>query len=467
MNWKMQFNLFLEVVLFALCVISSASGLPAFAGTSSCAQKGEQSESRQRASKASLSKTLKAIVDNPERPLAGLSVVVVRRGKIAYQGYFGNREINSEDSGKSLKVDRNTKFRIASISKLVTAIGIMQMVEQNIIDLDEDAGRYLGFRFRNPNYPDMPVTVRMLMSHTSSVRDGESYKFPPTDTLDQAFVPGGKYWENGSHWAAAGESGKDLSPGKYFDYANLNYGVLGTILEAVSGERFDRYMRTHVILPLGLKASYNMQYFSIPELKQVSVIYRKRDSKENWDPQGPWYAQVDDFHGVPVTPPEGADRYIPGKNATWMAPQGGLRISALDLSRIMRMFLNRGEFKGVRIIKPETVNLMFSPQWTYDKLKRNGDTYKDLMLCYGLGPQILTNAAGDRLLEKGNPVMMGHIGEAYGLLSCMMMDFDRRDGYIYIIGGLGADPEKNRGSYSSFFKWEEEIGTAIFKTWLK
>lgn len=460
----MKLDQFFSLPLALVCLISSASGLPAFAQASLPAQASENSQGQKPLSKTSLNKRLKEIVANPDRRLTGLSVVVVKRGRIVYDGNFGKRWLNLENPGKSLAVDRHTKFRIASISKLETAAGIMQLVEQSKINLDEDIGHYLGFQVRNPNYPDTPVTVRMLLSHTSSLRDGEQYTFPPSDTLEQVLASGGKHWENGAHWAKTGEDHSDTAPGKYFQYSNLNYGVLGTIIEAVSGERFDKYVRGHVLLPLGCKASYNLQDFSKSELKEVSALYRKQDSNEKWDPHGPWYVQFDDHHGAKVTTPEGADSYIPGKNATWLSPQGGLRISALDLSRVMRMFMNGGEFNGARILKPETVKLMFSPQWTYDKLKHNGDTDQDLMICYGLGPQILTNTLGDRLIENSNLPMVGHMGDANGLLSCMMMDFRRKDGFICIIGGVGADPEKNRGSYSSFFKWEEEIMTAIYST---
>lgn len=436
-------------ILLALCLISAVSAPPAYAKNSA---------------KPSLKKTLEAIVANPERPLTGLSVLVVKNGKIVYDGNFGKRQIDPSDSSKGLPVDKDTKFRIASISKVEVAIGVMQLVEQNKIDLDADISCYLGFKVRNPNFPDTPVTVRMLLSHTSSVRDGERYSFPATDTMEEALVEGGKNWEKGAHWAKTGADGVDQSPGQYFTYANLNYGLLGTIIEAASGERFDKYMRAHVFQPLGCKASFNIQDFSPAELKQVSVLYRKMDEHDHWNTQGPWYPQFDDYKGGPAPTPKGSESYVLGKNASWLSPQGGLRISALDLSKVMRMFMNGGEFNGACILKPETVKLMFTPQWKYDKDKRNGETYDTLMGCYGLGPQILTNYIGDRILEKNNVTMNGHIGDANGLLSCMMMDLERKDGFIMIMGGVGADPEKNRGSYSGFFKWEEEIATAIFQT---
>ena len=404
-----------------------------------------------------LNAALQAIVDRPERPLSGLATLTVRNGRVSYEGYFGYRFIDNEDPATNLPVERATKFRIASISKLVAAIGVMQQVEAGRIDLDADAGSYLGFPFRNPAYPDTPITVRMLLSHTSSVRDGSRYTFPPADGLDEVFLPG-KYWRGGEHWAPLGEA-----PGHYFTYANLNYGVLATILERVTGMRFDAYMRTHVLLPLGCAASYNVRDFTPDELAQVATLYRKRDPQGTWDPTGPWYPQVDDYRGVMPPEPEGAAEYVPGTNATWQGPQGGLRISALDLSRVMRMFINGGVFRGVRLLRPETVDLMFTPQWTYDETSPNGDTYWDLMRSYGLGPHILTNTGGDRLLADRDVFMSGHLGEAYGLLSGMMMDREGRDGFIYLIGGLGADPDEHFGDYSTFYKWEEEIITELFE----
>ena len=118
---------------------------------------------------------------------------------------------------------------------------------------------------------------------------------------------------------------------------------------------------------------------------------------------------------------------------------------------------------GAILLQPETVDLMFTPQWVYDGLRPNGDTYGDLMLCYGLGPQIMTDTLGDRLLADRAVGMAGHFGEAFGLLSAMMIDFAGRRGFIYLIGGVGADPDRQPGSYSSMSRWEEEIVTALFR----
>jgi CubicO group peptidase (beta-lactamase class C family) len=409
-----------------------------------------------------LNKALRAIVGNAERPLSGLSVLTVRRGKVTYTGNFGRRYVDDAHPANDLPVTPDTKFRIASISKLVTAVGVMQQVEQGAIDLDSDVSTYLGFTFRNPDFPDVLVTARMLLSHTSSLRDGDYYVFPATDQLSDYVTPAGAHYEGGARWAAPTAEASDVGPGRYFSYANLNYGVLATVLEAVTHERFDEYMKEHVVIPLGCQASWNVRDFSPRALRSVSVLYRKMDAEGTWDTAGPWFAQVDDYRGVRPPAPEGSETYVPGANATWESPQGGLRISAWDLSKVMRMFLNGGRFNGVRVLETSTVNLMFKPEWTYSKLHPNGDTYGDLMLSYGLGPHILTNTLGDRLLADRNVAMSGHLGKACGLLSGMMMDFGSRDGFIYLIGGLGANPHDNFSDYSTFYKWEEEIVTAAF-----
>ncbi len=476
----MQFNL-LRNIFLACTLLITGSALPASALKSLKSQPKPLAnkpaaylasastiiKSKQDLTSALLSKKLEAILNNPERPLSGLSVVVVKAGKIVYNDNFGMRKIDQENPASSLPVNANTKFRIASISKMGSAIAIMQLAEKGKIDLDKDASSYLGFKLRNPHYPDIPITVRMLLSHTSSLRDADNYSFPPTESMEQVLSPGGKHWNNGIHWASSSEELQDLAPGKYFYYSNLAFGLLGTIIEATSGERFDRYMRTNILLPLGCNASYNVQDFSAADLNNLSVLYRKRDSTDQWNPKGTWYAQVDDYHGGPPTAPEGAETYVPGKNASWLSPQGGLRISAMDLSKIMRMFMNKGEFNGVRILSPESVNTIFTSQWKYDQEKGNGDTYGGLMLSYGLSSIILSNTGGDRLLRDCNIPMVGHIGDANGLLSCMFMDRDSKDGFICILSGTGADPAKNKGSYSSFFKWQEEMITAIFDTVLQ
>ena len=404
-----------------------------------------------------LTERLQAIVDDPVYKLPGLVVITVQNDEVTYTGNLGYRYIDNANPANNLPVDEFSLFRIASISKLVTAIGIMQQVEQGNIDLDADVSTYLGFTFRNPNFPTVPITVRMLMSHTASVRDSGGYTIPlGAGVLSDFFLPTGTYYNNGSHWATS-SSVSDRSPGNYFTYANLNYGVLGTVLEYVTGELFDTYMRENVLQPLGIDGGWVPGLFTQWEVDNVGVLYRRSGTV--------WSPQVDNYGGVIPPLPAGFDTYMPGTNATWQSPLGNLRISTWDLAKIMRMFMNGGELGGVRILEPGSVDLMYAPYWTYDEALNNGNNYSGLMRSYGLGPQIMTSTGepgySDRILADWDIFMAGHLGEAYGLWSGMMLDRETGDGFIYYVTGRWGPVAY--GEYSAFYRTEERVMTALFE----
>lgn len=121
-----------------------------------------------------LDATLSAIVDDPLHPLASLSVLAIRHGKVSYEQQFGDRYIGAT-SADSLPVTPATLFRIASVSKMMTTLGLMRLVEQGKLSLDQDVGIYLGFSLRNPHFPLQALTLRSLLSHTSSLRDAGGY----------------------------------------------------------------------------------------------------------------------------------------------------------------------------------------------------------------------------------------------------------------------------------------------------
>ncbi len=408
---------------------------------------------------------LQAVLDDPAKPLASLSAVVIRDGKVVYQGYFGKRDIDAVNPARSTAADGQTLYRVASISKLVTAIGAMQLVEQKKLDLDADISQYLGFKVRNPNFPDAVISARMLLSHTSSLRDAGGYSFAPEQSLQSVLDPKGENYGAGEQWAAASPV-SDRAPGKYFDYVNLNWGVLGTVMEALSGQRFDRLMKKAVLEPLRIPGNFSAEELSANEIGHLAVLYRKR-SNEVWDRNGPWVAQVDDYLGrLPLARP-GLEHYRPGSNATPFSPQGGLRVSVAGLARLMLLLLNGGELDGVRLLQPTSVQQMLHEEWRHDAGKSNGDSYKGLFNAWGLGVQKFLDLGapgrGDRLLAAGGLTGFGHLGFAYGLQSCFFFDPVKRNGLIYVIGGVGFDPELDNGQHSSFNSWEEKVLDALHR----
>lgn len=140
--------------------------------------------------KAALDKEFDAMIGNSGTKVPGLGVVVYKDGKKVYSKFAGRRKISSNPAWNQ-PVTPDTRFWGASISKEFTGYSIMQLVGQGKLKLDGEAGTYLGFKLRNPNYPNTPITVRMLLSHTSSIRDGnESYSLPPFYRLQSYFTPG-------------------------------------------------------------------------------------------------------------------------------------------------------------------------------------------------------------------------------------------------------------------------------------
>ena len=412
--------------------------------------------------------TLAAIVTHPTQALASLSVLAIKGGKVVYERQFGRSYINEADPTKDLQANANTLYRIASVSKMVASVGAMILVEQGKLDLDADISRYLGFKVRNPHFPDVAITTRMLMSHTSSLRDDAEYNFPINVSMQSFLVPGAANYGNGSQWAKASDE-TNKAPGQFFNYVNLNWGIIGSVMEAASGLRFDHFMRDSLLRPLHIAGGYNPEELSPEELSNVAVLYRKKKENDTaWNIAGPWIVQVDDYHGKLPVKRAGVENYVLGSNATLFSPQGGLRISVQGLGRLMQMLMNQGELDGVRVLQAQSIKLLLSEQWQYDEKRKNGDTDKGLFLAWSLGFQHFTDVSaphyGDRLVNVAPKFTgFGHLGEAYGLNSGFMFDPKTRNGVIFAIGGLSADSETTYGEYSSLSPWEEKILTALHK----
>jgi CubicO group peptidase (beta-lactamase class C family) len=410
-----------------------------------------------RSPEAVLDAELAAIADQPACQLASLSVLAIRDGKIAYEHQFGQRFIGAA----ARPADGRSLYRIASISKMMTTLGLMRLVEQGKVSLDRDAGDYLGFALRNPHFPARPITLRSLLSHTSSLRDAAGYSWGADTALRDILVPGASLYGKGEMWAS------NAGPGDYFTYSNLNWGVIGTLMERVSGERFDRLMKRLLLDPLGLHGGFNPSEFSSAELSNLATLYRKRgtDDADPWNPAGPWIAQVDDYSTRPPAAPAGIAAYVIGNNATPFSPTGGLRISAHDMGVIMLMLMNHGMHEGKQILQPGTLAQMFKREWTYDGKGGNGDSDSGLFNCWGLGNQQFPDRPGSgmQLVDGGGFGGVGHLGEAYGLMSVFVADLERKNGMVALVGGTATDPQGYKGKYSSLARFQEKILSALHR----
>lgn len=322
------------------------------------------------------------------------------------------------DPATGRRLSPDDPVRIASVSKLVVAIGVMKLVEAGKLDLDADVSRYLGWQLRNPAFPDRPITLRQLMSHTSSLGEhDDNYVIPLGTTLRQVVENDPLTWDR-AH-----------APGTWFHYVNLNFGVVGTIVERVTGERFDRWIHAAVLAPMTLDACFNWPTCSDAAIARAVVLTRGgKPAKDDLGGKQP---------DCPVSAPDGAPcdlaAYRPGDNGALFSPQGGLRISMRGLARVGRMLLNGGEIDGVRILSPKSVALLATP--VFDAAARLGGDAQRLYCRYGLATQILGSgspACADNPLGDGVP-WIGHAGEAYALRSGLWFDPKSGRGVAYFV----------------------------------
>jgi len=335
------------------------------------------------------------------------------------------------DPAAGRAVSPDDPVRIASISKLIVGIGVMKLVEARKLDLDADASSYLGWTLRNPAFPDRAINLRMLLSHTSSVRDHD----------DQYAVPlGGSVRE-----AMTDRKSWDLhhGPGSiYFFYSNMNFPIVASIVERVTGERFDIWMRREVLDPMRIDGCYNWPTCSDDAVARAVVLMQDgkavRDDLKGKRPDCPVFVR----EGEPCD----LGPYRPGENGSLFSPQGGLRISARGLSRVGRMMLGDGLLDGVRILSPASVSALVTPVWQYDG--RNGVTEKGLYCSYGLATAQIPTARPGCADDPGTQgaILVGHAGDAYGVRSGLWIDRARGTGIAYFVTGLPADPPRRPGT---------------------
>lgn len=328
--------------------------------------------------------------------------------------------------------------RIASISKLVTAIALMRLVEAGVLDLDADVSDRLGYRLRNPAFPDVPITLRLLLSHRSSLRDAAGYVVPLGGRLSDTLADP-RAWD------------RDHRPGDWFQYTNLNFPVIASVMERATGERFDLLAKRLVLAPLRIDACFNWETCSDTAVARAVVL---RDAAG--------VADRDDFEGrrpvcsvVPAA--DGScdlSTWQPGVNGALFSPQGGLRISMRDLATIGRLIARGGEVDGVRLLQPASIAALAQPEWTFDG--RNGDTDLGFQCRYGLAMQTLaTDRPGCRDDPFGDGVhRIGHAGEAYALRSGLWVDPVTGKGVAYFTTMV---PDGVRAERSGFSPAEEAM----------
>ncbi len=371
--------------------------------------------------------------------LMGLDVVIIKDDSIVNHFQQGLANFSLE-----LPITNVTKYRIASISKSITAAAVLKAAFDHDVSLDADISQWLGYQIRNPHFPAKPITINMLLNHTSSLVDGEGYGrylddlYKPSINMRELISTNGMYYTDDLYL--------DQLPGSFFTYSNIGYAILGLLLEEITATRFDLYTQQYLFEPLSMDASFNdISLLSQPS--RLATIYRGKGNQ--------WTAQVDSSKNIKFW--KGLEDYKPGDNALLFGPQGSLRCSALDLCKFLQLIMNNGILNNDTILVPEIVEEMQSISWQYDG--NNGNSYDNLMQAWGKGMHISSGRKVEDLIFK-DLEMIGHPGEAYGLISGMYFSKARRIGFIYITNG--SKKPFTYGKTSSFYRLEEELFDLIF-----
>ena len=319
--------------------------------------------------------------------VAGLAVAVVKNNKIIYTHSYGLKNIET-----NTPLTDDCLFRIASISKSFTATSFMQLIEAKKLSLDDDVSNLIGFKVRNPKFPEKVITLKMILSHRSSLNDSEGYF-----SLD--FINPGK----NPNWQ---KCYNDYEPGTGYQYCNLNYNMAGTILEKVSGERFDQYVKHHILDPLGLYGGYCVD--SLDQSRFATIYEYNRGSARFIASPGAYARRNEEIAN-----------YTMGYSTPIFSPTGGMKITATDLAKYMMMHMNMGKSNGKRIIKKKSARRMQTPL-----SEKEG---------YGLALQ----KTDSLIIGK---TMTGHTGSAYGLYSNMFFQPKEKFGIVVITNGYSGIP---------------------------
>lgn len=342
-----------------------------------------------------------------DREVVGLSVAVVNKGEIIYSKSFGSKNL-----AEKVSLSNNDLFRIASISKSFSATAIMQLVEAGKMTLNDDFSDLIGFKIRNPKYPEKVITLKMVLSHTSSINDSEGYF--NLDAINPA---------KNANWA---KCYNDYEPGKGYEYCNLNFNMIGAVIEKYSGERFDNYIKNHILEPLNLYGGYCIDSLDHSKFATLYEYNPKITEKFTASPSA-YHPRRDEIKN-----------YTLGYTTPIFSPTGGMKISASDLAKYMTMHMYKGSYKGTKIISKKSAKIMQT------KLSDEEN--------YGLALLQTTNLIDGKL-------MIGHTGSAYGLYSVMFFNPKEEFGIVAITNGC--NPINNKGFIDALRKTVNSLYTNL------
>lgn len=345
----------------------------------------------------------------------GFGVAIVNENEVLYQNGFGIANLEPKQ-----KYDENTVQNIASVSKTFIGIAILKAQELGKLQLDDPINKYLSFKVTNPYYPNIPITIRQLTTHTSSINDNEVYmkktivlndtinlkqnldidisptKFNPPKakiTIEEFLK---NTLDNRGKWYL-----KDVflnkKPGKIYNYSNVGATLAALVLEKATGISYDKFTTEHILKPLQMNSS-GWSFDSVNFSKCTNTFQDKRTPY-------PFYS---------------LNTY----------PDGGMLTTSKDMgnyiSELLKGFLGKGT-----LLNKESYQEYFRPQLQAKNfIDRDTSEYGD----YNIGITMT-------IFPSGN---FGHFGGDPGLFSVIQFDKKKKTARYYIINTNPSGPETNK-----------------------
>lgn len=319
----------------------------------------------------------------------GSSIQLFRKGELTESYVAGLSQLDPSPK----KVNCTTIFRTASIAKFVLTLLTLRLQQLGKLNINQDINDFFDYSVRNPNHPTHPITLRMLLSHTSSIIDSQAYYFSLNNN-----VPLSSLLQNTTTFTSS-------KPGSSFHYSNLGAGVVACILESHLCTSLEVLAQQHLFLPLKINAS-----FDLSTLKNLPVANSYRILPPSRSPS--FDADAQKKSSISLSQPNPQFHYV--------SVSGGLYITAHDMARLLLPLFHDGFHREELFWGKDLIQLMQTPCGEWPQ--------KAISIQHGVG---LLQFQDTRVSPQK---IYGHQGFAYGAVNGVFFT-SHGDGFVSLNSG--------------------------------
>lgn len=289
-----------------------------------------------------------------------LGASLIKDYKVVWEGYYGYSDLE-----KKRALSRENIFPLMSLSKTVTTFALMTLYEKGLFNLDDDINDFIPVKVRNPNFPEIPITFRMLLTHTASFEDvlSTGLKVPKNVERPRSSLGDSKMTLEEYIYEILSSQGKFYSteyfsqnkPGTKYSYSNIAFALIGYLVEKIAREDFSKYCKEKIFDPLDMNnTSWHLRGLDTNKVT-FGYYFSPQDSIPN-------YKKIEHF---------GEPGY----------PAGMLRTTLEDFAKFICVIMNSGRYNDNQLLKPATIDLMLKPQKVKDIPSRSFRAV-DISLCW-------------------------------------------------------------------------------------